>query len=137
MDPWTATIVIGLIQKAGGAIFAIAQQHIMRRLGLDSSQPKPSDDIQPLLQGYLQQLKGRLDEDRIAKLYGAFSKLTEIGKTLFLRTSRQRYSTRLWEQFAKCGERVYVNIKFRALSVGVQIASLTSHFKWGWYFSLP
>ncbi len=81
MDPLTATIVTGLIQKAGGAVFAIAQQHIMRRLGLDSSQPPTSDDIEPLLHGYLQQLKDRLDEDRSAILYGAFAKLVDAPRS--------------------------------------------------------
>ena len=78
----TATIVTGLIQKAGGAIFAIAQQHIVRRLGLDSSQPPDSDDIEPSLHDYLQQLKDRLDEDRIAKLHGAFSKLVDASQSV-------------------------------------------------------
>lgn len=81
MDPLTATIVTGLIQQAGGAIFAVAQRYTMRRLGLDSSQ-SVSSDIKPLLDDYLQQLRGRLDEDRIAKLYGAFSKLMDAPRSV-------------------------------------------------------
>jgi hypothetical protein len=82
MDPLTATIVPWLLQKAGGAIFAIAQQHIMRRLGLDSSQPPDSEGTEPSLHDYLRQLKDRLDEDRIAKLYGAFSKLVDASQSV-------------------------------------------------------
>jgi predicted RNA-binding Zn-ribbon protein involved in translation (DUF1610 family) len=81
MDPLTATIVTGLLQQAGGAIFAVAQRYTMRRLGLDSSQSAPSY-IKPLLDDYLKQLKGRLDEDRIAKLYGAFSKLMDAPRSV-------------------------------------------------------
>jgi len=81
MDPLSASIVTWLLQQAGGAIFAVAQRYTMRRLGLDSSPSAPSV-IKPLLDDYLRYLKGRLDEDRIAKLYGAFSKLMDAPRSV-------------------------------------------------------
>jgi hypothetical protein len=80
MDPITTTIVTALIQQAGGAFFAVAQRYTMERLGLSSSQPSISA-VQPLLDTYLQQLRRRLDEDRNAKLLGAFSKLKDAPRS--------------------------------------------------------
>jgi hypothetical protein len=58
MDP----VTIWLLQQAGGAVFALAKDTLSQRLGLT-----------PSLDEYFQRLRARLDEDRIAKLRGAFS----------------------------------------------------------------
>jgi hypothetical protein len=82
MDAATiATIVGWFAQPAGQAIFTVAQNYVQQRLGLNSSS-SPTSQVEPLLDKYLQQLIARLDEDRIAKLHGAFSKLKDAARSL-------------------------------------------------------
>lgn len=82
MDPATiATIVSWFAQPAAQALFTIAQTAVQQRLGLSSSSD-PASQGEPLLEKYLQKLIARLDEDRIAKLYGAFSKLRDASKSV-------------------------------------------------------
>jgi hypothetical protein len=82
MDPATiATIVGWFAQPAAQALFTVAQTYVQQRLGLNSSSSLASQ-VEPLLDKYLQQLMARLDGDRIAKLYGAFSKLQDAPKSV-------------------------------------------------------
>jgi hypothetical protein len=81
MDPVTLVVVGWLVQPAAGALFAVTQQYLLLRLGLSTSRSATSD-IKPLLDEYLQHLTARLDEDRIAKLYGAFSKLKDAPRSV-------------------------------------------------------
>ena len=82
MDPATiATIVGWFAQPAAQSLFTVAQTYVQQRLGLSSSS-SPVSQVEPLLDKYLQQLIARLDEDRIAKLYGAFSKLLDAPKSV-------------------------------------------------------
>lgn len=85
MDPATiATIVGWFVQPAMSALFNGTQQYLLQRLGVSPSRSSTSD-IKPLLDEYLQRLTARLDEDRIARLYGAFSKLKDAPKSSAMR----------------------------------------------------
>lgn len=78
MDPTTMLTILGwFTQPAAQALFTVAQTYVQQRLGLSSSL---SPEL--LLDKYLQKLIARLDEDRIAKLYGAFSKLRDAPKSV-------------------------------------------------------
>jgi hypothetical protein len=82
MDPATITTIVGwFAQPAAKALFTVAQNYVQQRLGLNSSS-SPASQGEALLDKYLQQLIARLDEDRIAKLYGAFSKLKDAARSL-------------------------------------------------------
>jgi hypothetical protein len=82
MDPAIiATIVGWFAQPAAQALFTVAQNYVQQRLGLNPSS-SPVSQVEPLLDKYLQQLIARLDENRIAKLYGAFSKLKDATRSL-------------------------------------------------------
>src|SRR5579859_5103775 len=82
MDPTTIITILGwFAQPAAQALFTTAQTYVQRRLGLSSS-PSQASQVEPLLDKYLQKLIARLDEDRIAKLYGAFSKLLDAPKSV-------------------------------------------------------
>lgn len=82
MDPATVVTIIGwFAQPAAQALFTVAQNYVQQRLGLNSSS-SPASQGEALLDKYLQKLIARLDEDRIAKLYGAFSKLKDATRSL-------------------------------------------------------
>src|SRR2546421_4400414 len=82
MDPATITTIVGwFAQPAAKALFTVAQTYVQQRLGLSSSSSS-TPQVEPLLDKYLQKLTARLDEDRIAKLYGAFSRLTDAPKSV-------------------------------------------------------
>ena len=81
MDPVTVTAVGWLVQPAAGALFTLAKDYLSQCLGLSPSRPV-TPHIKPLLDEYLQRLTARLDEDRIAKLYGALSKLKDAAKSV-------------------------------------------------------
>ncbi len=82
MDPATITTIVGwFAQPAAKALFTVAQNYVQQRLGLNSSS-SPASQGEALLDKYLQKLIARLDEDRIAKLYGAFSKLKDAARSL-------------------------------------------------------
>lgn len=82
MDPSTLVTIVGwLAQPAAAALVYVAQQYLLQRLGLISSLPAASG-VKPLLDDYLQKLTARLDEDRIAKLHGAFSTLVDAPKSV-------------------------------------------------------
>lgn len=74
MDPIILSASTWLLQQAGGVLFALAQQYLSEKMGLGSSQQTRSA-MRSLLDEYLQRLTARLDEDRIARLYGAFTNL--------------------------------------------------------------
>ena len=83
MEPVTLSIVGWLVEPAASALFEGAKEYLLQRLGLSS----PPPETPPLLDKYLgdlqrlredlRRLRQRIDEDRIAKLYGAFSKLKD------------------------------------------------------------
>ncbi len=81
MESMFMSAAIWLAKGAGNAAFVIAQQYLLKRLGFSSSGTATSD-VKPLLDEYLQRLTRRLDEDRIAKLYGAFSKLEDASRSI-------------------------------------------------------
>src|ERR1700740_1529052 len=81
MDPISLTIAGWLVAPAAKALFTVAQEYSLERLELKST-PVASPQIEPLLDEYLQRLTARLDEDRIAKLYGAFSKLKDAPRSV-------------------------------------------------------
>ncbi len=80
MELSTIAIVSWLAQPAAAALVNIAQQYLVQRLGLGSSPPAASG-VKPLLDDYLQKLTARLDEDRIAKLHGAFLNLMDAPRS--------------------------------------------------------
>lgn len=81
MELSTMAIVGWLAQPAAAALVNVTQQYLLQRLGLSSSPPAASG-VKPLLDDYLQKLIARLDEDRIAKLHGAFSTLMDAPKSV-------------------------------------------------------
>jgi hypothetical protein len=81
MDPITLTVVGWLVQPAAGTLFAVAKEYLSQSLGLSPSRSAASN-IKPLLDEYLQHLTERLDEDRIAKLHGALSKLKDASRSV-------------------------------------------------------
>jgi hypothetical protein len=81
MESILMSAAIWLAQGAGSAVFAVAQQYLINRFGLISSKNETLT-IKPLLDDYLQLLTKRLDEDRVAKLHGAFSKLEDAPKSI-------------------------------------------------------
>lgn len=81
MDP----VTVWLGQQAAGAVFALAKDILLQRLGLSPS-PSAASTMKPLLDEYFQGLRARLDEDRIAKLRGAFSMLKDASKSVALQS---------------------------------------------------
>lgn len=65
-EPVTLTIAGWLVQPAASQLFALAKDILSQKLVLT-----------PSLDEYFQRLRARLDEDRIAKLRGAFSMLKD------------------------------------------------------------
>ena len=84
MESVLMSAAVWLAKGAGSAAFAVAQQYLLNRLGLGSSNDVTLK-IKPLLDDYLQLLTKRLDEDRIAKLHGAFSKLEDAPKSIAMK----------------------------------------------------
>jgi hypothetical protein len=88
MDPITTSVIVsGLVQQAGFALFDGAKEYLLQRLG-PSASPSETPRVAPLLDEYLegvradlQRVEQKLDEERIAKLYGALSQLRDASKS--------------------------------------------------------
>ncbi len=71
---------VWFLQRAGGSLFDLAQNNLLEHMGIKApSLTAPKARL--LLDEYLQRLRARLDEDRIAKLYGALQAVKEASKT--------------------------------------------------------
>ncbi len=84
MDPVTEPIVGWIVHPATEYLFHAAQGRMLLRLGLSPSRSSTSQR-KPLIDEYLQQLIARIDEDRIARLHGAFTKLKAAPKSNAMR----------------------------------------------------
>ena len=65
-----------LLGQVGSSLFSSAKQQLMKHMGL-SSPSLTSSEAKSLLNIYFEGLTKRLDEDRVAKLWGAFSQLKD------------------------------------------------------------
>src|SRR5262249_55327530 len=98
MDPLIVGAATWLLNQGGdkvaGKLFDLATTHLLEKMGFRAS-PNTIEQMQSLLDQYMQQLTARLDEDRIASLYGALSQLKDAQHTV----AQQGYLTQALSTF--------------------------------------
>ncbi len=80
MGPIVYVAANWLLQQTAGSLFSLALNNLLEHMGIKTPS-LTSPKARLLLDEYLQQLSARLDEDRIAKLYGALQAVKEASKT--------------------------------------------------------